>query len=186
MSYTSTSRVKQLLNIPSSVTDADSLLDVLVSVANDMVGQEIGLDSPSSTEYTETFDVDWDYQQDIMLTNTPVISITSVTMGSSTIPASDYYVTENGSLRLVEHTIYFSFGRQMVTVVYNAGFASVPESLKHAATLICAQMYNKDPKSGFRSEKTGAYSYSSDNHTIPPIAQRIIDRYRRVFARSNL
>ena len=184
MSFTTRQRVKQLLNIPATLTDADGLVDVLVDVSNNFVLEQIGLTSPDSTSYNETLDVDWDYTTDLMLTHTPVISITSVTMGGTVLDSGDYYVSQVGSLRLKNSEQYFSFGRQIVTVVYNAGFSTIPEQLKHAATLICVSMYNKNPKAGFMSERTGSYSYMADRHTIPPIARSILDRYRRVFARA--
>jgi hypothetical protein len=184
MALTSRSSVKSVLGIPTGVTRSDALIDLLVDVANELVLDEIDLPAETVATYSETLDVDYAAQREVPLRYRPVVSVVALTIGASVPTDTDYTFTSSGSIRLVADGAYFPIGRQQVEVTYTAGFSSTPADLAHAATLIAVQAFNQGGHAGFDSERVSTYSYRLDGSTVPPLAQRILNRYRRAFARS--
>ena len=95
-------------------------------------------------------------------------------------------IKELGVIKL--NPLYMSFpsGRGVIQVTYTAGMTTMPEDLKYASNMIAVSMFNQQGHVGFRSESAGGYRYSMDGgegSTIPKIAQRIINKHRRLFAR---
>lgn len=176
--------MKSVLGIPTGVTRSDGLIDLLVGVANDLVLEEIDLPAEAVATYSETLDVDYAAQREVALRFRPVVSVVALTIGASVPENTDYTFTSSGSIRLVADGAYFPIGRQQVEVTYTAGFSSVPNDLSHAATLIAVQAFNQGGHAGFETEKVSTYSYKLDGSMVPPLAQRILNRYRRAFARA--
>lgn len=176
--------MKSVLGIPTGVTRSDVVIDTLVEVANSLVLEEIDLPSESVATYSESLDVDYTAQREVPLRFRPVVSVVALTIGSSVPADTDFTFTSSGSIRLVAEGAYFPIGRQQVEVTYTAGFASTPADLSHAATLVAVQAFNQGGHSGFDSERVSTYSYKLDGSMIPPLAQRILNRYRRAFARA--
>jgi len=184
MSLTSRAAVKSVLGIPTGVTRSDALIDTLVAVADSLILEEIDLPSESVATYSEAIDVEFAGQREIGLRYRPVVSVVALTIGASIPTATEYAVASSGSLRLTADGAYFPIGREQVEITYTAGFASVPADLSHAATLVAVQAFNHGGHSGFESERVSTYSYKLDGSMVPPLAQRILNRYRRAFARS--
>lgn len=184
MALTSREAVKSVLGIPTGVTRSDALIDTLVEVADALVLDEIDLPAESIATYSETLDVDYAAQREVALRYRPVVSVVALTIGASVPEDTDFTFTSSGSIRLVADGAYFPIGRQQVEVTYTAGFSSTPADLSHAATLVAVQAFNQGGHSGFESERVSTYSYKLDGSMVPPLAQRILNRYRRAFARA--
>lgn len=184
MALTSRSAVKSVLGIPAGVTRNDALIDILVDAADSLVREEIDLPAEAVSTYSEVLDVEFAGQRDVPLRYRPVVGVVALTIGA-TLPTSDQFtVIASGSLRLSAEGAFFPVGRQIVEVTYTAGFAATPADLSHAATLIAVQGFNQGGHSGFETERVSTYSYKLDDSAVPPLAQRILNRYRRAFARS--
>ena len=184
MALTSRAAVKSVLGIPTGVTRSDALIDTLVSVADSLVLEEIDLPTEAVSTYSEILDVEFQGQREVSLRHCPVVSVVALTIGASIPTDTEYVATSSGSIRLTADGAYFPIGRQQVEVTYTAGFASTPADLSHAATLIAVQAFNQGGHSGFESERVATYSYKVDGSMVPPLAQRILNRYRRAFARA--
>jgi len=174
--------VKAVLGIPSSVTQHDELIDILIGVADEEVLGFCGVSTIVQQTITEKFDISDSSVDQVMLSSFPVQSITSVTSGDSSITTDEYYVDlKTGKIKLKSVGGSFDVGRQTVTVVYVAGFSSIPADLKHAATLIAATHFNVNRLSGLHSQQSGAYRVTVKNDGLPNEALRILARYKRVF-----
>ncbi len=186
MGLASTATVRALLGIPTGVTSCDTALSAVVAAADAMVLDEIDLPDTAVATYNETIDIEWEGSTDLMLRYRPVVSVAALTVSGTVYPLTGFYATESGSLRLTEIGATFPAGRQRAQVCYRAGLASGGKDeaqLSYAANLIAASMFNQSGHAGFSSERTGSYTYSNDGRSIPPLAERILGRYRRVFAR---
>ena len=195
MAFTTRDKVKAILGIPAAVTDKDSLIDDLIDEAHAIICEDIGVTAAAETSYTMSFDIMQTGVKTIALPHWPVSSITSVTTGvqgggtGTVLNASDYYVTTVGHLRLQGASAFYPTGRQNVRVVWVAGFATDSKDFKSLALaerLFVVYLYNTGGRQGLGSEKIGRYSYKKDTGagsegTYPPMAERIISRYRTVF-----
>lgn len=184
MAFTNLAKIRRVLGIPAAVTTHDSLIEQLVGVADALILDEIDLPVETVGTYTEKIDVDYDGMDSVALRYRPVVSVVALTIGTSLAGTDTYRFTSSGSIELTSDGSYFPVGKQKVDITYTAGFSTTPNDLAHAATLICASMFNQGGHSGFKNERVGTYTYNISDHMIPPLAQRIINRYRRAFARS--
>ena len=176
--------VKSLLGIPTAVTDHDTLIDTLIEVVDEEIKGYCGITALSSTSITEKFDISTDKPRQLRLSTFPIISITSVSSGSTTLSSDDYYLDkERGYVRLSGLNSYFSHSIQHYTVVYSAGFSAIPADLAHAATILAAAHFNGGRHAGMLYEQTATYRYRR-REGMPEEVIRILARYRRVFALS--
>jgi hypothetical protein len=191
--FTTRQRVRSLLGLASGVTVHDELIDVLVDVADQMVFDEIDLPAVSGgrvTAFDEYIDIDHAGVNEFAITNMPLVSVVAITTGGtggSLLDSTNYYSTAWGQVRLTNDDSYFPVGRRKVWITYKAGFVNVPPDLAHAATIIAVHHFNEGPHVGFQSERLSTYNYKLANlgngMTMPLIAQRILYKYRRAFAR---
>lgn len=186
MALASRDKIRKMLKIAAGVTYYDATIDDLLLVADQIVLDEIGLDSESSTAYSEKIDVTSGGQNELALAHRPVASVVALTIdGELLVENTDYAVdNELGFIKLLPLSASFPTGRQVVDITYNAGFASVPADIEYAANIIAVQLFNRQAHVGFETEKTSSYSYRlSEGQRIPPIAQRILSKHKRIFAR---
>ena len=191
--FTSALRVRNLLGLASGVTVYDELLETLVDVADAVIFDEINLPLSNGARvatYSESFDINISGQKDLAVNYTPLVSIVAMTFGGSNgslVGPADYYITDYGQVRLIPDGAYYPSGRQVVNITYTAGYARIPNDLRHAATLIAIHHFNEGPHIGFQTEKLGTYNYKLANLGqgigMPSIVNRILAKYKRVFAR---
>ena len=190
--FTGIGRVKRMLGIPgvagTGITQHDLLISTLVTVVDQLILDELDLKSADVTTYSEKFDITRSGQREVALRRVPLVSVAALTDDGSLVATADYYTTEYGQVRLIGDTDFFTTGRQKVEITYTAGFSTIPEDLKHAATLIVCAQYNQGSHLGYNRESIGAYSYAIGNDgagiMFPNMAQRILNNYRRIFVRS--
>lgn len=186
--FASSTSMKRMLGIPSSITQHDDAIDDILDVVDQMVLDEIGLDAATSTSYTENIDITDGGQNEISLSHTPVISVTSFKVGGLTYTEdTDYKIDKSiGFIKLLPLSVFFPTGRNVIAVTYTAGFSSVPADLVYAGNLIGVSLFNQQSHVGFVSERAGSYTYNmgkGTGSTIPRIAMRILSKHRRLFAR---
>jgi hypothetical protein len=180
--------MKLMLGIPSTVTDHDTVLDVIADAVDSIILGELGLSTTDVTSYTEKIDIENTIQNEFAVTYVPLVSITSLKVNSTLISGTTgYKFTEWGSVRMLPSYNLLPTGRNVVEITYTAGFASVPNDLKYAGGLIGCSMFNQQSHVGMKSEKVGEYQYNlggdGGGSTIPALATRILGKYRRIFAR---
>ena len=183
MAIATTSNVKAILGIPAGITVKDTLIGICIEAADQIVLDHLGLTSTSVTTVNEKIDIEELGQREVALNRRPVVSVAALTISGSLEATSNYYVTEYGSLRMINEGAYFPTGRQNVEVTYTAGFSSVPKDVVHAANLIAVQMVNEGQHTGYQSERMGAYNYTMGTGQYSMVVRRILGKYTRVFAR---
>ena len=184
--FASSTSIKRMLGIPSSVTQHDDAIADLLDVIDQIVLDELGLDASGSTSYTEKIDFTDYGQSKVSLKYRPVLTVSSFKIsGQSQTEGSNYKIDKSlGVITLMPITNFFPVGTEVMEITYTAGFASAPADLVYAGNLIACSLFNQQSHVGFASEKAGSYSYSlgkGTGSTIPQIAQRILGKYRRVF-----
>jgi hypothetical protein len=186
--FTSTTNMKLMLGIPSEITDHDSVLDIIADAVDSIVLGEIGLTTSVVTSYTEKINIEDAIQNEFAVTNIPLVSITSLKVNTVLQSgATGYDFTEWGVVRMLPIYNFLPTGRNVIEITYTAGFASPPNDLKYAGSLIGCSMFNQQSHVGMKSEKVGEYQYTLGGNgggsTIPALATRIFGKYRRIFAR---
>jgi hypothetical protein len=115
------------------ISDADrEQLQWLCLVASDAVERDLGRVIARRT-VTEVYDGG---RMAIMLRSTPVLSITSVTESGTLLGPGDYVVNPSTGLLYRGSTLsslWFTYGRQNVTVVYVAGYLDPPRIVRKVA-----------------------------------------------------
>jgi len=186
--FASSTAMKRMLGIPSSVTTHDDAISDILDVVDQMVLDEIGLTAATSTSYTENMDITDSGQNEISLSYTPVLTVTSFKVsGQDQTVDEDYKIDKSiGFIKKIPLASFFPSGRNVIAITYTAGFSSVPADLVYAGNLIGVSLFNQQSHVGFVSERAGNYAYNMGDgtgSTIPRIAMRILSKHRRLFAR---
>ena len=184
MSLTTRASIKQVLGIPTAITEHDDYVDVLVAVVDTEILGYTGISALTQTTFTEKHDVTEQGQSQVLLRNFPVSSVSSMKLGGTTVATGDYYLDSDiGVIRLTTLGATFSTGRQNIEVEYSAGYATVPNDLSYAASLLAASHFNGGRHAGMLYEQVGTYRYRR-REGLPEDVINILSRYRRIFARS--
>jgi len=188
--FATSTAMKRMLGIPSSVSTHDDAISDLLDVANQIVLDELNLTSGVTALYHDYMDVTATGQTSINTTRRPVLEVVALTIGGSAWTTTDYKIDlPTGMIKLKPMTAFLPTGRNKVIITYRAGFAKIPSDLIYAGNLIACSLFNQQSHVGFASERAGSYSYnlgSPTGSTIPAIANRILNKHRRVFARGAL
>lgn len=181
-------RIKRMLVIPAGITYLDTAIDDILAVADQIVMDELGLTDTAVTSYSETIDIVSTGLNECALTYRPVVSMTALTVSGELLTEGTDYIIDNslGVIRLMPITAGFDVGREVVEATYTAGFSSVPADITYAANLIAVMLMNQQSHVGYKQEKTSSYSYSMGSaagERIPAVAQRILSKHKRLFAR---
>lgn len=141
------------------------------------------------TDYDGTDDdslYDGDGSNSLWTKQFPLNTITTIhqdadrTFGSDTlIAASDYVFYSTGKILLPNDRWYV--GAKTIKVVYNAGYATIPDDLKQACIAIVDYYYKafRDHRFGDGGETTVDYTISYI-HGIPTEAKKLCDKYKRL------
>ena len=197
--FTDTTRIKRMLGVTNAVCAGTTMYDPVIqdiqSAVEIMMIDELCIgDQVGVQTYSETIDIDFAGQGEIAVRYRPIVSVVALTIGGQ-LQTLNSGVSTDGEYTLVKelgvvklNPLYMSFptGRGVIQITYTAGMTTIPEDLKYASNMIAVSMFNQQGHIGFRSESAGGYRYSMDGgegSTIPKIAQRIINKHRRLFAR---
>ena len=190
--FASSTAIKRMLGIPSAVTTHDDAITDLLDAVDQIILDELNLTGTpygAGTTYTDKLDVTSSGQNMVNTTHRPVISVAALTIsGTAYVEGTDYKLDKSlGMITLMPMGNFLPVGTEKVVITYNAGFASgVPADLVYAGNLIACSMFNQQAHVGFASEKAGSYTYSlgkGTGSTIPALANRILNKHRRIFAR---
>lgn len=177
--------------------DLDELIGELAAQAKETIDSYCQRDFEHHTGYTET--LDGNDRQSIRLTGYPVISVTSVKVGDSTLDSADYRVRkdspawagENAGILERKGAVWPS-GWDNVEVTYEWGYTSPPGSVAQVAeelvvdALRAAVANEKGAKGGATSISMDGFSVSfSESLTklvgqLTPEQKAQLDAHRRV------
>jgi len=171
-------------------TDWDTVLGVMITTATAEIERLCGRTAGGfeSATFTEVFDGDG--SQVLQVSNGPISSITSITIGNSdpsTLASTGYtHDSRFGIMRLPFETgglvardvwgepVYgssdravFTEGFQNITVVYVAGYATIPDDLKR----VCYQFISHYFDSRGRDFEKAAQAIGNSNMTVKATAE---------------
>ena len=161
-----------------------SLTEDLIKQASDVVDTYCGRDF--ALHEAETVRLDGNGRERIRLAGHPLLSITSVTLGSTPLDSTSYEVHPGaGILERIDGGVW-SAGRRNLTIVYSYGYATTPpaivgivEDLVVGALTNAAR--NRAVKGASSMSMDGysvAYSELSRLMGLAPEQVQILDRYR--------
>lgn len=174
----------------------DDRLNVIIPQVSDLVKKYCGVSFIDyfSTDKTETFTINDDYTNTIIMSESPLVSVTSVKERANysdayttlTTNAYQYYVDlESDSITRTDthgNPINFQKGLGAVQVAYKAGYSSTPSDLK-LAIFDLINYYMKDEHKerrtlGGATQQNQGTSGIRDNSDFPDHIKRVLDLYR--------
>ena len=188
-SLTTLEDTKEYLEIEG--TDNDNLLQQLIGAASQFIKTETGYEWVETT-YKEL--IDGERTETLILTQKPIISVTSLVINGATIDSGNYYIyNESGMLKRQDVGIYdvgythsfrkgllFPRGQQNIEVKYVAGYSDVPVDLQKAVwSMVNTQLDSKNYE-GLESYSIGDESMKWRVGGLPAEAQQTIMRYKSV------
>jgi len=148
MALCTVSDVEKVLGVDLGSTDESTVTNLLIPTVEASITNYLGYDPNYSSSITETFD--GDRTEDLFLSRSPVVSVTSVTEDGSTLTQGndqDYVLySKLGRLRKIGREKWSAAKLQNITVVYSAGYSDsegsaedVPGDMKY----VCARATGK-------------------------------------------
>lgn len=184
---TSLAQAKARLEITDG--DQDAYVARLITVASQMIVNYLGYD-PHQQTVTELRDGTG--RTTLVLAQSPVISVTGLAVnGRAVDPAADYrgpgWLRREGTLQLVGGPV-FSRGAANIEIVYEAGYAAIPQDLEEGCLQTIQAIHLAQPADPNLAGESvpGVYSvnYAGGGQylgAMPPGALSYLDRYRRKF-----
>lgn len=165
-------------------TAQDALLFGLIKSASDYIANAIDRKLDFSS-YTETFYLDCP-QDNLLLKQYPVVSITGVLIDGVTLPSSSqgvttWYFTEDGSINRIDG-FKFPIKPIPITVTYKAGYRVMPEDIRAAVKKVATGEYTFRKKAGVLAETIGNYRvvFLKEGIYSDPYIKDVITRYKRL------
>ena len=194
--------VKQYLNIGSGVTTNDVMLQRLITAKSAQIAQYIGRNVGTGT-VTEVRNGSGTNQ--LFLARWPVTAVTSVTIGNYSVPVSangsagytiqlwdgvTIPIKESVLMLTAGWGVYptntfgpycglFTPGQANVTVVYTAGFATVPFDIAQACIELVGQTYKQKDRLAQNTVNQATQSVNFITKMLPSVIEALAP-YRRV------
>lgn len=176
--FCTVSDVKAFLSL--TVATDDALLTSLIQAASNAM-ETVMNRAVAQAPYTDL--VDGNGKSALMLSNRPVISVTSVTIGAEVIPASTGWgvtgFTQDENVVILRNRV-FTRGLRNVVVVYQAGWATTPDDIKQACIETVALKYRQKEYAGYRSKSLAGETVTFDKQDFPDSVERILNNYKKV------
>ncbi len=175
---TTLATVKEYLDIESADTSSDSLLGRLITASSRQVETYCNRVFEIAA-YSDTYDGN---ASDILfLKNSPIISVTSLSIDDESVAAEDFKVYDD-YLRLVSEL--FTPGELNVSVSYSAGYydpqaESPPSDVEDACIQLVAFKFNLRGAEGLEQRRVNQTAESFAGAAIPLSVAIILDKYRR-------
>lgn len=127
----------------------DRLKDSWSEEVEDLINEHVGFSFSEIASYTEA--IDGDGSDTIFLSNYPVLSVESLSVGGVQMSVGGYEFYRDGHIRLVHSEgtpiarsmgdgASFPVGQKNIEVTYRAGTSEVPGRVKLAASMMIAQI----------------------------------------------
>lgn len=174
------SEIKEYLGL-AGVTEHDDLLEALSLSVSAWIERYTGRKFEQATA-TEYFDGG---TKELFLGSFPIISVTSVkqNVGTQNTPvwqtiSAEEYV-KYFPTGVILHTSVFPSGDQNIEVVYVAGYAVLPEDIKHLAKELIGRRFNQRKAQGIKAESIGSARIDW-NTELTEEQKMILENYRKV------
>ena len=180
MDLVTLTQMKEHLNIPTGVTDYDAKVQGYITEVSKAI--ETYCDrSFESLSRTETYN--YYGENSILLGQYPVTSITGVFFDTqrvfdaeSEIDSGDYYLMpEEGLIGFIQRPR--DYGRQILRVTYDSGYAAVPSDVQLACKLWVEHLYRVVPVSLGISSKSKQEETVSYLDKVPDVVTKYLTDY---------
>lgn len=163
----------------SSDPSATDLLQEIVTACSYEIFRYLNRPQILSQSYADRYDGDGGTVLPLWMW--PVLSITSVQVGSVVIPQSPDYIqagwmADDYSVSLIGYE--FRRGRLNVAVTYTAGYAAVPPDLQQACKILCDLRLKERAWNGKRAQDMAGQSSTFDNAALPPQVAALLGNYK--------
>ena len=133
MALCTVSDVEKVLGVDLGSTDESTVTNLLIPTVEASITNYLGYDPNYSASITEKFD--GDRTEDLFLSRSPVVSVTSVTEDGTALTEGnnqDYVLYSNlGRLRKIGREKWSAAKLQNITVVYSAGYSDSESSAEN-------------------------------------------------------
>jgi Phage gp6-like head-tail connector protein len=182
--YTTLANLRSFLKLKSNETADDPLLELIIPWATGVITRYLHYDL-SQTTYTEVRN-GWN-QQAIKTKVRPIISVTSVIIGTYAVPAATApntpgYLFDQFMIYLTPHTCrVFERGVQNINLVYSAGYAIIPPEIEFVALNLAARAYKSTGRIGMKSQSmNGQTTASYADGELTKNEMKVLDTYALV------
>ena len=148
--------VEKYLNV--TFGSSDPTVDLYITVVSDTIAMICNNDFDAHSSVTEYHDGHGQYHSQIKLKNRPVTAVSTVEDDGDSLTVTTHFIWyDNGLLVRVSNgfenskTAYWKEKRKGVKVIYNWGYSSVPNDIRHA----CAELVCRLLKRQFKFEEGG-------------------------------
>lgn len=178
MSLAPLADLKTYLGITVSTADAElqRMLDVASAMAERYTERSFAAGARTEKRSGEGSDF-------LLLKDSPVLTITTLTIDTVAVPASDGttagYLFDDYSVFLRNYQNGFTIGRRNITIVYTAGYATIPADVQQAVIEIASQAFREKEWVGFQSKSLAGETVSFLRNGFPDSAKTVLDSYRR-------
>lgn len=157
----------------------DTLLQTLITAASVAIANYISRDIVSQS-YTDV--LDGTNGRVMVLPNSPITAIASVTIDGKTIPAGSvttpgFYFTPT---KIILNGYYFSKGYGNVVITYTAGFASIPQDIAQFCIGTVQYWLNDRQRAGEVSRSMGGQTISYSRDDMPAWVKTGLNQYKKV------
>ena len=171
---------KKFLNIGSSDTSKDELLELLIDAATNAAEEYLGRYIVARQISQEPYDCTNSKSKYLQLKQYPVTTLTTVIEDGETLDTAALTLdTSNG---IIKRNIFW---KGAVLVTYTAGISSstanVPKNLQLAIWQWVSYLLNTQGAQGIDSETLGDYSVNYlEENPIPPVVISLLEGYKRI------
>ena len=162
------------------ISDTDgTLIGELIAAVSRGIERWCGRDFLRAT-YNETHDGRGGTQ--LTTRNRPIRSVARVTIGATDVPFGSAVVAGwyFDPRRILLTGYRFTVGAANISVIYDAGFDTVPADVHLAATQLAGTWYRERSHTGLSSQTLQQQVTSFLNQDMPPNVMRVLESYRRV------
>jgi hypothetical protein len=176
---TTLANVKEWLGM-NNITASDALISRLISACSAYMQTAMSRDIAVATYNEKRNGMG---QDSMMLKETPIVTVNSLTIDGAAIPPQTGLVT--GGYLYDDQMVYlagyrFNWGRQNVIVNYVGGYATTPPDIEQACIDIIGDWFKYRERIGKTSEGIEGQSITFVNQSIPARAMGVILAYKRV------
>ena len=168
------------------ITDntSDALIQAMITAYSAFIIKYLSVNFAATT-YTEVRSgVGGSYGTTMAMKNTPIMSVTSVTIGTQVVPLSTSVAvsgyTFDERFIYLRGGYYFYAGVQNVTIVYAAGFDAVPYDIEQCCIELVCYKYRELNRVGQSSTTMGGQTIAYSIADVPPTVLAILDTWKEV------
>lgn len=184
MALTTLVVLKDWLGIPASSVDDDEILTRLITAVSSAVETYLGraMTSAARTEYYTCRG-----GTVLLLQHYPITAVATLTVDGEAIPAYSSltgagYIIQTSKLLLNGYTFSTpcSTDHNNVTVVYTAGYSTIPGDIEQAAIHLISLRYRERDRIGQQSKILAGETVRYSVFDMPPDVKAVLDQYREL------